>query len=299
MRFFQPRDHALDCIVEVGHRDGVGAAARRQQRSFVDEIGQIGAGESGRQGRDRLGIYAGRKLHLRHVHFQNCAASLLVGAIDQHLAVEAAGAQQRRIEDFGPVGGGENDEARTRIETVEFDQELVERLLLLVVPPGKRPDAAGAAQRIQLVNEDDGGRSLVSLLKQVAHPRSSDANEHLDEFRARYRVERHLGLARDGLGQQGLAGAGRADQQHAFRHASTEPSVIRRALEEVDDLAQFVLGFVDACDVGKCHAGIGFDVDFRLALSDSHQAAAKPLAFGRAFSDVPPQSEEQQHRHGP
>ena len=74
----------------------------------------------------------------------------LVGPVDQHLAVEAAGAQQRRIEDFragwwrpaarGPCAG---------VEAVQLDQELVERLLLLVVPARHRADAAapGRAHR--------------------------------------------------------------------------------------------------------------------------------------------------------
>ncbi len=35
----------------------------------------------------------------------------LVGPVDQDLAVEAAGAQQRRIENLGPVGGGQQHEA--------------------------------------------------------------------------------------------------------------------------------------------------------------------------------------------
>ena len=42
-----------------------------------------------------------------------------------------------------------------RIEAVELGQELIERLLLLVVAAGIRADAAGAAERVELVDEDD------------------------------------------------------------------------------------------------------------------------------------------------
>jgi hypothetical protein len=41
------------------------------------------------------------ELDLLHVHRQNLHPADLVRAVDQHLAVEAAGAQQRRIEDLG------------------------------------------------------------------------------------------------------------------------------------------------------------------------------------------------------
>ena len=47
-------------------------------------------------------------------------AADLVRPIDQHLAVEAAGAQQRRIEDLGPVGRRQQDQAGARIEAVEL-----------------------------------------------------------------------------------------------------------------------------------------------------------------------------------
>ena len=102
-----------------------------------------------------------------------------------------------------------------------------ERLLLLVVAAAAE-GAAGAAERVELVDEDDRRRVLARLLEQVAHPRRADADEHLDEFRAGDREERHAGLAGDGARQQRLAGARRADQQHALRQAPAEPPVAVR-----------------------------------------------------------------------
>ena len=69
------------------------------------------------------------------------------------------------------------------------------------------------------------GALLARLLEQVADPRRADADEHLDEFRAADREERHAGLARHGARQQRLAGAGRPDEQHALRDARAEPAV--------------------------------------------------------------------------
>ena len=61
------------------------------------------------------------------------------------------------------------------------------------------------------------GALLPRLLEQVAHARRADADEHLDELRAVDREERHAGLAGHRAREQRLAGAGRADQQHALR----------------------------------------------------------------------------------
>ena len=60
------------------------------------------------------------------------------------------------------------------------------------------------------------------LREQVAHARRAHADEQLDELRAADREERHVGLAGHGLGEQRLARARRADQQHALGQLAAE-----------------------------------------------------------------------------
>src|SRR5580692_11483185 len=64
---------------------------------------------------------------------------------------------------------------------------------------------------IDFVDEYDARGVLLGLLEHVAHARSADADEHLDEVGAGDGEERHLGFARDCTRQQRLAGTGRAD----------------------------------------------------------------------------------------
>jgi hypothetical protein len=59
---------------------------------LVDQVGEVGAGEAGRDRGDLLQVDV-RQLHLLRVHLEDLQASFLVGAVDQHHAVEAAGAQ--------------------------------------------------------------------------------------------------------------------------------------------------------------------------------------------------------------
>src|SRR5438309_2103477 len=79
--------------------------------------------------------------------------------------------------------------------------------------------ASLAADRVDLVHEDDARAVLPGLVEEVAHAAGADADEHLDELGAGDAEERHPGLARHRLGQQRLAGAGRADHQHPLRDA--------------------------------------------------------------------------------
>ena len=66
---------------------------------------------------------------------------------------------------------------------------------------------ARAADRVELVDEDDRGRRLLGLREQVTHARGADADDHLDELRGRHLEERHAGLAGDRAREQRLAGA--------------------------------------------------------------------------------------------
>ena len=151
------------------------------------------------------------------------------------------GTQQRGVEHVGPVGRGDDDDAFVLLEAIHLDQQLVERLLALVVAAAEAR-AAMAADRVDFVDEDDAGRILLRLLEHVAHAARADADEHLDEVRARDGEERHVRLARDGARGQRLAGARRADQQHAARNTSAELLELLRIAQELHDLLQVFLG---------------------------------------------------------
>ena len=115
---------------------------------------------------------------------EDAFAALDVGTIDDDAAIEAARAQQRRVEHVGPVGRGHQDDAFVRLEAVHLDEQLIERLLALVVTAAET-GAAVPADRVDLVDEDDAGRVLLALLEQVADARRADADEHLDEVASR------------------------------------------------------------------------------------------------------------------
>ena len=71
--------------------------------------------------------------HLPRVHPENLCPALEVGSVEHHLAVEAAGAQERRVRDLWPVGGGQEDDAFLRVEAVHLGQELIQGLFPLIV----------------------------------------------------------------------------------------------------------------------------------------------------------------------
>ena len=179
------------------------------------------------------------------------------------------------------------------LEAVHFDQHLVQRLLAFVVAAAQA-GAAVAADGVDLVDEDDAGRTLLGLLEHVAHAGRADADKHLDKVRAADAEERHLGLAGNGLGQQGLAGAGRADEQHTAGDPATELLELLRVFEEIDQFLDLFLRFVAAGDVGEGGRVVGLVQHARLALAEA-EGAALATALHLAH-EVDPDTDQQQHR---
>ena len=149
-----------------------------------------------------------------------------------------------------------------------------------------------AADRVDFVDEDDAGRVLLRLLEHVAHAACADADEHFDEVGARNGEEGHIGFARDRARGQGLAGAWRADQQHAARDAPAELLELLRVAQELDNLLQVLLGLVDAGDVLERHASLRLGQKLGLRLAEAHRLAGAALHLP---GHVNPETQEQQH----
>jgi hypothetical protein len=135
---------------------------------------------------------------------------------------------------------------------------------------------------------------LLALFEHVAHTRRAHADEHLYEVRAGDRKERHLGLARNRLGEQGLAGTRRADHQHPLGDMPTQLLELGRIAQELHQLGHFFLGFIATGDIGEGdrigrfveHAGLGLA---------ERERAATPTALHLAHEEHP-YADQQQHR---
>jgi len=71
------------------------------------------------------------------VHLKDFLTADEVRVRHNDLTVEAAGAQQRGVQNVRAVRRGDQDDAFVRLETVHLDEKLVERLLALVIAAAK------------------------------------------------------------------------------------------------------------------------------------------------------------------
>ena len=263
-------------VLEFGHGDDALAAPRRHEGRLVDEVHQIRAREARRAARHGAQLHVRRQGHLAHMHLQDLLAAVHIRQWDHDLPVETARTQQSGIEHVRTVGRGDDDDAFIGLEAVHLHQQLVEGLLALVIAAAKAC-AAMATDRVDLVNEDDAGRVLLGLFEHVAHAARAHAHEHFHEVRARDGEEGHIGLARNRPGGQGLAGARRANEQHAARNAPAKSLEFLGIAQEFDNLLQILLGLVHARHLIEGDAPMGLGQKFRLRFAKAHRLAASPL----------------------
>ena len=80
-----------------------------------------------------------------------CSRPLTSGAPTLTWRSKRPGREQRRVEDVRPVRRRNHDDAVVRREAVHFDQQLVQRLLALLVaerlPPRLRPTASSSSMK--------------------------------------------------------------------------------------------------------------------------------------------------------
>src|SRR5690606_9021360 len=145
----------------------VAVAARGEQRRLVREVAEIGAGETGRGGRELLEAHVRRERTLPRVDLQDLGAALLVREIHDEAAIEAARPKQRAIEHVRLIRRREHDDALAAREAVHLREYLIERLLLLGRRAAENQPAACPPDRIELVDEDDRRRMLARLPEEI------------------------------------------------------------------------------------------------------------------------------------
>ncbi len=268
--------HAIDGGLQLGVADELQVPTGRQQGRLVHEVGEVSAREArGATGEDIEPYVRLQRLALG-VHAQDGLAALEVGTVDDDLPVEATGPEEGGVQDVRAVGGGDEDDPGAGVEAVHLHEHLVERLLALIVPAAEA-GAAVTAHGVDLVHEDDGRSGRLGLLEQVTDTAGADADEHLDEVGARDGEERHLGLAGHGSGQQGLAGAGGAVQQHPLGDLGADGLEAGRVLEELLDLVELLDRLVTARHVGEGDLGLVLRHLTGLGLAELHHAVAAAL----------------------
>ncbi len=280
-------------LLELGHGHHTAALARREQSGFVDQVGQIGAGETRSTAGNQRRVDVIRQRHLAHMHLEDLLAATHIRQTDHDLTVETTRTQQCRIQYVRTVGSGDDDDAFIALKAVHLDQHLVQGLLAFIVTTAQT-GATLATDGVNLIDEDDAGGGFLGLLEHVAYPGGTHTHEHLDEIGTRNGEERYLGLTRNGLGQQGLTGTGRTYQQYAGRDLAAQFLEFARVAQIVDQLLDLFLGLIATGYVGE--GGLDLILTHQASLAFAKRHGTFATAALHLTHEEDPDTDQQQHR---
>mmetsp|Transcript_138958 Transcript_138958/g.241627 ORF Transcript_138958/g.241627 Transcript_138958/m.241627 type:complete len:306 (+) Transcript_138958:1432-2349(+) len=256
----------VDSIIHLKAADGLLVAAPSQDGRLVHQVGKIRTRETrGTHGDGVNGDILVQRL-VFGMDAQDGLPATNVRHVHRSLPVETTRTQERRIQDVRPVGGRKDNDTSVARETVHLGQDLVQRLLTLVVTL-TNTGTTGSAHSINLIDEDQARSVLVGLLEQVPHSASTNTDEHLNEFGTRAAEERHTSLSGNSLGEKGLTGTRGANQQHPLGNLGTHGGVLLRSPQKLHDLNQILLGLFDTSNINELDSRVGLHLEFSLALA--------------------------------
>ena len=226
------------------------------------------------------------------MNLKNLLTARKIRRLNRNLTVKTARTQQGRIQNIRTVRRSNQDDVGVRIETIHLNQQLVQRLLTLVVT-ATDAGATLAAHRIDLINKNDRRRRILSLLKQVAHAGRTHTNEHLNEIGTRNREERNARFASNSLRNQRLTGTRRAVQQNTTRNLRANRRELLRILQELLNLAELLNSLIHASHVLKRDLRHVLIDHLRPGLTELHDLAGTTLGTRHQEQE---QAEDDDHR---
>mmetsp|Transcript_18243 Transcript_18243/g.46350 ORF Transcript_18243/g.46350 Transcript_18243/m.46350 type:complete len:354 (+) Transcript_18243:186-1247(+) len=228
------------------------AQAQRAHERVAHDDRDIGAREALAGLAERLEVLGGEVVgRVADAELEEAAARRRVGERDVDALLEAA--THGRVEAPWGVGGAKHEQARVVVaHALHLDEELglnaTSGLVLAV--------AAGAAERVDLVDEDNRRAVLTRHLEEVAHEALRLALPLGHQVRGGDGVEHRIGLGGHRLGEVRLAGTGRPVQQDALPGAALAHEELGELDRKDDGFLEGLLGALQAGDVVPSDVGL-------------------------------------------
>src|SRR6266568_1388538 len=243
--------YAYQCLLETHLRERVKVMTRGTERCFIDQVRQVCPAHACCLASQLVEAHSVIQWGVASMHPEDRLAPSTVRERDGDVTVEATRRQQRPIQHVNTVGCGQHNDSAATNESIQLDQQLVERLIAF--PGVSDAYRTLAAYRINFIKKDDTGSVLARLPKEVAHTTRSHAHKQLNELGRAHGEERHARLTSHGFGQQRLSRSRWADKQDPTWDVRPQTIKAFWAAQELHELFQISTDFIDTRHIGKGH----------------------------------------------
>ena len=163
----QTTDDAVDGVHKVITGDELLASAGSDEGCLITYIGDVCTREAWGTACQEVDVNRFVDLQRAKVHEEDLLTVVDVGKVYIDLTVEAACTQEGGVEDVSAVRSCQHDDTAIGAEAIHLGEELIQRILTLVVAPEVVVATTGTTHRIDFVDEDDTGGLLLGRLEEV------------------------------------------------------------------------------------------------------------------------------------
>ena len=186
----------------------------RRERGLAEHGGAVGRRVAVELGAERVEVDVGSQRGVGRGGAQDVGASGGVRRRHVDQPLEAAGPQQRGVDQLGPVRRADHDDVAQRLRAVQLGEQGGDDA---VGDPGVRRLAAARRQRVDLVEEHERGSGVRGSAEQLADRPLGLAHVLVEQLGALDGEHVELAGAGERAQQERLAAAGRAVDEHAAR----------------------------------------------------------------------------------
>lgn len=181
---------------------------RGNEGGLVEEVGKIGKGEERSKEWEKIEIKIGWKRKIEKMKIENMLEEENIRVRKKEMKVEKEWKKERRIKKVGKVGGRNKDDRLIGLKKVNIEKKMVESMLEIVIEEEKKGEKM-KEKRIDLIDEDNEGRIIIGMLKNIEEEDWEEKEENLKKVRKGNGEERKIGLERKRKRKKSIEGEGR------------------------------------------------------------------------------------------
>ena len=165
--------------------------------------------------RQAFHLHIAGQRHATGMNLEDFQAPVLVRNGDGDFAVKPPGPAQGRIERVGDIGGANDNHISARLKAIQQSEQLGNHTAFNLFLAAHVFPLRGNG--VNFVNKNNGRRVFLGVFEHRAQAAFAFAIEFAHDLRAGDMREIGVRFVGHGAGNQGLPGAGRPVQEHAFR----------------------------------------------------------------------------------
>lgn len=181
---------------------------RGNEGGLVEEVGKIGKGEERSKEWEKIDIKIGWKRKIEKMKIEDMLEEENIRVRKKEMKVEKERKKERRIKKVGKVGGRNKDDRLIGLKKVNIEKKMIESMLEIVIEEEKKGEKM-KEKRIDLIDEDNEGRIIIGMLKNIEEEDWEEKEENLKEVRKGNGEERKIGLERKRKRKKSIEGEGR------------------------------------------------------------------------------------------